>query len=501
MLDFGNPWVLVLLPLAALPLSRGRLDSLPFSSASWLPRDPVGRFVSILWRVIAMVAMATIVVGLAGPGSSNLQRRVTGTGGEILVLMDRSASMDAVLGRGLENVPTGASYGGSKKQVASRALTTFVAHRPNDSFGFVLFGLQPMLAVPFTRDHAIVDAAMRATSVGRGMPDTRLDAGLTYAVRMFDGRPRTGGRAIVLVSDGGAHLDAASRARISAALAQNGVALYFVYLRSGVYSPDLTNIEPSFAHSAEAELHRFFQSLQTPYHLYQAKDEMASAMAEVGRRENPAVGIHRASSATESKHLVFCRRSCLLCRVGVHERYAEAELGMKRRAMHILFGGAAACCAGLALYYTVALQRAIDLDRAIAAASSATTAPLSAAHAGEAPEIRLARAVALSVARRRVDAGRLFNELIQGPAPASVRQAALFDLANIDLREAAGDDARGPVRSASLIELAKKRATAICCATTRPIGMRATTSSAHCVSPPRQPMKPTPTRTSRTRSM
>ncbi|CAB3765155.1 hypothetical protein LMG29542_05062 [Paraburkholderia humisilvae] len=288
MLDFANSWVLALLPLAALPLSRRRIDSLPFPCVAWLPRDPIGRFVSVLWRVAAMLAIAAIVVGLAGPGRSNLQRQVMGAGGEILILMDRSASMDAELGRGLARLPNGIAGGESKKQVASRALATFVARRPNDSFAFVLFGLQPMLAVPFTRDHAIVDAAMEATSVGRGMPDTRLDAGLSYAVRLFDGRPHTGGRAIVLVSDGGARLDAMARERISAALAQDSVALYFVYLRSGVYSPDLTDIAPQFNHSAEAELHRFFQSLRTPYHLYQANDaeHMAAAMSEIGRREN-----------------------------------------------------------------------------------------------------------------------------------------------------------------------------------------------------------------------
>ncbi|CAB3765158.1 MxaK protein [Paraburkholderia humisilvae] len=130
---------------------------------------------------------------------------------------------------------------------------------------------------------------------------------------------------------------------------------------------------------------------------------------------------------------------------------------MRRRSMHILFGAAAVCCAGVAVYYTLQLERTIDLDRTIAATRSATIAQLSASNADEAPEARLARAVALSAARRQVDAGRLFNELIQGPAPVSVQRAALYDLANMNLREAAGDDARGPVRSLPLIELAKTR--------------------------------------------
>jgi mxaK protein len=130
---------------------------------------------------------------------------------------------------------------------------------------------------------------------------------------------------------------------------------------------------------------------------------------------------------------------------------------MRRRWVHILFGGAAACCAGLAACNTAKLERAIDLERAIGATRSATVAQLSDAPADEAPEVRLARAVALSAARRQAEAGRLYGELIQGPGPAGVRQTALFDLANMNLREAAGDDARGPVRSLPLVETAKAR--------------------------------------------
>ncbi|MFC0402509.1 MxaK protein [Paraburkholderia rhizosphaerae] len=130
---------------------------------------------------------------------------------------------------------------------------------------------------------------------------------------------------------------------------------------------------------------------------------------------------------------------------------------MKRRWIHMVFGGAAVCSAGVAVFYALQLKRTSDLDREIAAIRNAPVAQLSAAPANEAPEARLARAVALSAAHRVVDAARLYNDLTLGPVPARVRRAALFDLANMNLREAAGDDATGPVRSQPLIELAKTR--------------------------------------------
>ncbi|WP_459709954.1 MxaK protein [Paraburkholderia sp. 2C] len=130
---------------------------------------------------------------------------------------------------------------------------------------------------------------------------------------------------------------------------------------------------------------------------------------------------------------------------------------MRRKWMHLLFGGAAVCCAGVTVYYAVTLQRAVDMSHAIDAMRSATVAQLSNSPADEAPRVRLARAVALSAAGREADAGKLLNELLLEPGPVDVKRAALFDLANLSLREAAGDDARGPLRSLPLLETAKAR--------------------------------------------
>jgi mxaK protein len=134
---------------------------------------------------------------------------------------------------------------------------------------------------------------------------------------------------------------------------------------------------------------------------------------------------------------------------------------MRRKWMHVLYGGAAACCAGATVFYAVTLERAIGTSRAIDAIRNATVAQLSSATSSgavdETPQVRLARAVALSAAGRQTDAGKLLNDLVIEPGPADVKRAALFDLANLSLREAAGDDARGPLRSLPLLETAKAR--------------------------------------------
>ncbi|HEX3382125.1 MAG TPA: vWA domain-containing protein [Paraburkholderia sp.] len=283
-LDLAFPWMLVLLPLAALPLLRRRSDTLVFSSVAWLPTDELGRVAGWLTRGAAALAIAALVVGLAGPGRSQLQVLRTGSGAQILILMDRSASMDEPMGsKGVE-----APRGDSKNQAARDALTRFVEQRPNDRLAFMMFGTNPVMAMPFTYNHRVIEAAIAATAVGRGMPDTELDRGMLAAIAQFDGRLSSGRRAIVLVSDGGALLDEPMQRRIQAGLQRDQIALYFIYLRSSVFSPDLNATLPASGTSAEAQLHRYFLTLRTPYRLFQAEDPkaMMAAIAEINRQQN-----------------------------------------------------------------------------------------------------------------------------------------------------------------------------------------------------------------------
>ena len=283
-LDFAQPWALVLLPLAALPLLRRRGDTLPFASIALLPVDRAGRIAGLLLRALGVLAIAALAFGLADPGRAHVQVQRTGNGADILILMDRSESMDEPINRvGIY------ARSEAKNSVARRSLTRFVEDRPNDRFALMMFGIGPMLAMPLTSDHHAVIAALDATRIGRGLPDTQLDRGLIAAIAQFDHHPLLAHRAIVLVSDGGATLDDAARRRIAEGLARNHIALYFVYLRSGLGSPDLSAATlAAGSNSAEAQLHRFFLSLHTPYRLFQASDPdgMAQALGEINRQQH-----------------------------------------------------------------------------------------------------------------------------------------------------------------------------------------------------------------------
>lgn len=293
-LDFVHPWALILAPLAALPLLRPRTGALSFSYLALLPPDRLGRLAAILWRGLAALAMLATVLFLASPGTPQTEVIRTGHGAEILVLIDRSRSMDLRMlpanWRQIDPlIRTQQAWflGPQKSQTARDLLSKFVAERPDDRISLMFFSTGPLPVVPFTQHDDIVQAGIKAGGIGRGLSDTDVGRALLAAIREFEARAYSGSRIILLVSDGGAQLDPPTRARIAAGLMRNRISLYWLYLRS-INSPNLDTQDPGAEAVPEIGLHRFFQSLRTPYRAYQAEEQgdLERAVADVGKQQN-----------------------------------------------------------------------------------------------------------------------------------------------------------------------------------------------------------------------
>jgi mxaC protein len=292
--DIAHPWALILLPLAVLPLLRRRRDTLAFSYTALLPRDPIGEIAGWLWRILATAAIFSTVAALAGPGKPQTEVHRVGRGAEILVLMDRSRSMDdhmlpsdwRKIDRSLLLHKLG-ERGTPKAKVARDLLARFVAERPDDRFALMFFSTKPLSVVSFTQHDDVVQAGIAAADVGRGLANTEVGRALLAAIAEFDRRAYSGSRIILLVSDGGAFLDEPTKQRVLAGLARNRIALYWIYLRS-YNSPTLDTQETGYENTPEISLHRFFQSLRTPYRAYQAEvpEDLARAVADVGKQQN-----------------------------------------------------------------------------------------------------------------------------------------------------------------------------------------------------------------------
>jgi mxaK protein len=124
---------------------------------------------------------------------------------------------------------------------------------------------------------------------------------------------------------------------------------------------------------------------------------------------------------------------------------------MRRRSLHLAFAAVSLIAAGLAGDFGWQWQQARRINAAIATAGQ-SDAPLD---DQATPESQLARALALSRNGASDAAIRAYKALVQNERD-DIRQAALYNLGNLYLREALKDGATEAARYMPLIELAKQ---------------------------------------------
>lgn len=289
-LEIDHPWVLLLLPLCLLPLLASPGAAIRYSTFLLLPEDPASRILEVGMRVVSAGTMALLTLGLSQPFVPATQVERIGEGAQIVLLLDRSRSMDQPFGgQSFEN-PLDIRNADPKGTIARRVLSEFVAARRNDQYAMLVFSTQPIQVLPLTDKTDSIQAAIKAGNVGRGLTDTDVGSGIAAAAKLFDDRPYTGSRLVLLISDGGARLDLATRQQIANLLQRNRVALYWIYISSRNspamdVAPDQTTPDET---APARTLHAFFNTLDTPYRLFDAEDPnaLATAISEVNRLQS-----------------------------------------------------------------------------------------------------------------------------------------------------------------------------------------------------------------------
>jgi mxaC protein len=283
-LGFSEPWALLLGLSAVLPwLGRGQ-TALPYSSVSMIPRDPLSDAIDWLLRGAGAAAALFLSLALAGPYLREQRVERTGTGAHVVLLLDRSSSMN----ENFTGKYLGAKAADSKSGVARTLLAEFVGHRAHDLFAMVDFAAAPIYVLPLTEDREAVLAAIAAAG-GRGHGVTHIAPGLAMALDFFAGRPPTGSRIVLLVSDGAARIDDETRDRLRQEFQETQATLYWIYLRnprSGRLEDKPAN--PNESTTPEYFLDQYFRTLGVPYRAFEADnpEAMRSAIAEVERLEN-----------------------------------------------------------------------------------------------------------------------------------------------------------------------------------------------------------------------
>lgn len=301
-LPFTQPWLLLALPLALLALWRRPQAVLLHSWSALLPADRLSGLLEKALRVLAMLAIGAVLLGLAGLFRPAYEVERVGQGAEIVLLVDRSRSMDQAFVSGTPPGGTAQTPGlatfnisreqadkdrPSKQHTARRLLGEFAAQRTTDRFAMLVFSTLPIRVLDFTEKPAAVQAAIGAGEIGRGLAETDIGLALQAGLASFHDRPYTGSRIMMLVSDGGDVLDEDARDEIARRMREYRVSLYWFYIRS-YRSPGLRAEPGSEAVAPEVHLHRFFGSLGTPYKAYEAENTEAlqRAINDVNRLEN-----------------------------------------------------------------------------------------------------------------------------------------------------------------------------------------------------------------------
>lgn len=294
-LAFSHPAVLLLLPLALLPLVLRRERPIVYSSLALLPRDVPSRVLDVALRVAPVLLIVLLLLGLAGIHRPPTPTVRTGAGAQIVMLLDRSRSMDQSFAAGRRrsnyaNTAVALSAGReSKGAAARRLLQEFVARRQDDMYAMTIFSSAPIPVLALTESQEMIQAAIAAGNVGKGLASTDIGAGLRRALQFFEGRDYTGSRLIMLISDGGAKLDVSTRLELKNLFRRHRVTLYWLYVRSsfsdGIFGDDAEFDE---ATAPARALHRFFEELDTPYRAYDAEDSEAleRAIDDVNRLQS-----------------------------------------------------------------------------------------------------------------------------------------------------------------------------------------------------------------------
>jgi mxaC protein len=286
-MEWFNPWVLILLPLVLLPWFNHNLDK----TVAWVdlvPVDPLSRFFNIGLKLLATLIIAALILALAGPSLPEQKVERIGEGAEIVLLLDRSRSMDDPFA--VKHQAAAVSVGGdnSKRRIARDYLTEFIKNRPDDRFGFVFFSTKSVNLLPLTYDKDAILATIEANALGKGLSDTNMAEALLSSAEMFEGQTYRGSRIVLLVSDGGQLLSDDDKETITRLYREMNLGIYWIYLKSNramtLESSDDDNL--LWVDIPERKLHTFFSSIGVPYRAFEAGslEAFSEALAEIDRQ-------------------------------------------------------------------------------------------------------------------------------------------------------------------------------------------------------------------------
>ena len=196
-LTFANPALLYLLFVLLVPIAiyvfryKKRNAELQLSSLKAFKMKRVG-FKAILRHVLfafRILALALLIVAIARPQSSESWENVSTEGIDIMLALDISSSM---LARDFEP---------DRLEASKNLAMEFIAGRPYDRIGLVVFAGESFTQCPLTTDHAVLVNLFRDIKSGMIEDGTAIGMGLATSVnRLKESEAKS--KVIILLTDG-----------------------------------------------------------------------------------------------------------------------------------------------------------------------------------------------------------------------------------------------------------------------------------------------------------
>jgi Ca-activated chloride channel family protein len=194
---YANPemfyLLLVMVPMVVWYILRFRHSgaSLKISTTQSMENLPKGwkHYLRHSLFVITLAVITLLVFALARPQSSESWENVSTEGIDIVMAIDVSTSM---LARDLRP---------DRLEAAKEVATRFIAGRPYDRIGLVVFSGESFTQCPLTTDHAVVTNLLRETHTGILEDGTAIGNGLATSVNRLKESDAIS-RVIILLTDG-----------------------------------------------------------------------------------------------------------------------------------------------------------------------------------------------------------------------------------------------------------------------------------------------------------
>ena len=196
-LDFQNPYILFLIPLAVLLfwlLGKRRGGAIRFSSLRFIRTDgrkPSKRVVLYpLLNILRLIIILVIIVALARPRFGRQEEKVYTEGVDIMLVFDVSSSMKAEDFKPKNRI-----------EAAKVVAEEFIKGRTNDQIGLVVFAAKSFTQCPLTIDYGIVINFLRQTYIGMIEDGTAIGTAIATAVNRLR-HSKAKSKVIVLLTDG-----------------------------------------------------------------------------------------------------------------------------------------------------------------------------------------------------------------------------------------------------------------------------------------------------------